>query len=149
MRGAGGQGLGFGVRARAAHTHPRAGGTHAGAGKKAFGSNDTPNNENWKQCAAMRGHQNNVVDLSWSPDGSLVASASLDNLVIIWEASSGHRLHTLKVCERWAGSSGLKRKLGGGQGMGGGCGGWSGAGSSHLTLTPPLCPPAAALLAFA
>jgi WD40 repeat protein len=47
----------------------------------------------------MRGHQNNVVDLSWSPDGSLIASASLDNLVIIWEVSSGQRLHTLKARE--------------------------------------------------
>lgn len=30
---------------------------------------------------------NNVVDVEWSPDGSLLASCSLDNLIVIWTAS--------------------------------------------------------------
>ena len=47
------------------------------------------------QVQALRGHDNNVVDLTWSPDGSLLASASLDNTVIIWEPASGRRVTTL------------------------------------------------------
>jgi hypothetical protein len=51
--------------------------------------------ENWRTRLVLRGHANNVVDLGWSPDDSRLASASLDNAVCIWDASSGQRLHTL------------------------------------------------------
>ena len=53
------------------------------------------NVENWRTRAVLRGHSNNVVDLGWSPDDSLLASASLDNAVCIWDVASGQRLHTL------------------------------------------------------
>ena len=33
---------------------------------------------------------NNVVDVGWSPDDSLLASCSLDNLIVIW-TSSGNK----------------------------------------------------------
>lgn len=66
-----------------------------GPGRAAFGTKDTPNLENWKQVALMRGHDANVTDLSWSPDARSIASSSLDNLVIIWEVRTGQRLHTL------------------------------------------------------
>ncbi|KAI3438112.1 hypothetical protein D9Q98_000553 [Chlorella vulgaris] len=51
--------------------------------------------ENWRNRFVLRGHGNNVVDLGWSPDDSLLASASLDNMVHIWDAGSGHHLRTL------------------------------------------------------
>lgn len=67
-----------------------------GPGKTAFGSNEPPSVENWRQMKAMRGHSSNVADLAWSPDERMVASASLDNLVIIWDVEAGHALHQLK-----------------------------------------------------
>jgi protein HIRA/HIR1 len=66
-----------------------------GTGSAAFGSTDAPSVENWKPSAALRGHHNNVTDLAWSPSGGLLASASLDNSVIVWDAASGHRVRTL------------------------------------------------------
>ncbi len=43
----------------------------------------------------MRGHTLNVADLAWCPDGSKLASASLDNLVVIWDAATGRQLAVL------------------------------------------------------
>ncbi|KAK9842260.1 hypothetical protein WJX81_003301 [Elliptochloris bilobata] len=66
-----------------------------GTGSAAFGSADAPSVENWRPIAALRGHSNNITDLAWSPDDSMLASASLDNTVFVWDAASGHRLKTL------------------------------------------------------
>jgi WD40 repeat protein len=42
----------------------------------------------------LRGHAKNVMDVAWSPDDTLLASASLDNYVFVWDAS-GARVATL------------------------------------------------------
>lgn len=42
----------------------------------------------------LRGHTNNVMDVGWSPDDSMLASASLDNLVLVWD-SHGQKRATL------------------------------------------------------
>ena len=44
----------------------------------------------------MIGHSENVNDISWSPNGKLMASASDDNKIIIWLVDSGARLLTLE-----------------------------------------------------
>ncbi|KAK2077565.1 hypothetical protein QBZ16_004410 [Prototheca wickerhamii] len=49
----------------------------------------TPNLENWRVKAALRGHANNVVDLAWSPDDSLLATASLDGTAAVWRPGAG------------------------------------------------------------
>eukprot|EP00798_Chlamydomonas_sp_ICE-L_P018440 gene18440-24915_t len=67
----------------------------AGQAKAAFGSNQVASLENWRQFQSLRGHDNNVVDLAWSPDDKFVATASLDNLVIIWDVASGGRVAVL------------------------------------------------------
>ena len=54
-----------------------------------LGSADPPNLENWRQVHALRGHRNNVTDVAWSVDDTMLASASLDNSVIVWDAASG------------------------------------------------------------
>ena len=68
----------------------------AGPGRAAFGSSDDPNVENWVNCQALRGHASDVIDLAWAPDDTMVASCSLDNLVIVWDPVTGQRLHTLR-----------------------------------------------------
>ncbi|RLM92152.1 protein HIRA isoform X1 [Panicum miliaceum] len=59
----------------------------AGSGTSEFGSGEPPDVENWKVIMTLRGHT--VVDLSWSPDDSTLASGSLDNTVHIWNMTNG------------------------------------------------------------
>ena len=56
--------------------------------------------EQWKCVHMLRGHSSDVLGLSWSPDQKFLASCSVDNSVIIWNAKelpqkltvlSGHR----------------------------------------------------------
>ena len=67
-----------------------------GPGKSAFGSSDAPNVENWSITGKYRGHSSDVIDIAWSPDDSMLASCSLDNLVIIWDCRSGALITTLR-----------------------------------------------------
>ena len=60
---------------------------HNGPGGGTLGGE--ANVENWRTKFLMKGHSSNVVDLSWSPDGMYLATASLDNTVIIWETETG------------------------------------------------------------
>jgi protein HIRA/HIR1 len=53
--------------------------------------------EDWRLKCMLRGHALNVIDLAWSPDDAQVATASLDNRVIIWDAASGKQLHTISA----------------------------------------------------
>lgn len=53
------------------------------------------NIENWRTKHVLRGHANNVMDISWSPDSTKLATVSLDNTVLIWDAATGARLATL------------------------------------------------------
>ena len=67
-----------------------------GPGRAAFGSSDAPNVENWVTCQHLRGHLSDVIDIAWAPDDSMLASCSLDNLVIVWDPATGQKVHTLK-----------------------------------------------------
>ncbi|XP_052203164.1 protein HIRA isoform X2 [Diospyros lotus] len=60
-----------------------------GSGTTEFGSGEPPDVENWKVAMTLRGHTADVVDLNWSPDDSILASASLDNTVHVWNMTSG------------------------------------------------------------
>lgn len=66
-----------------------------GQGQASFGNSEGPNIENWKVVLTLRGHSAGIPDLNWSPDDSLLASCSLDNLVLVWDAMTGQLLHTL------------------------------------------------------
>lgn len=65
-----------------------------GPGSSTLGGSGA-NLENWRTRSVLRGHTNNVVDLSWAPDDARLASASLDNSVRIWDAATGQLLRRL------------------------------------------------------
>jgi len=44
--------------------------------------------EQWGCLHQLRGHDGDVLDLSWSLDGGYLASCSIDNSIIIWSATS-------------------------------------------------------------
>ncbi|XP_003508028.1 chromatin assembly factor 1 subunit B isoform X3 [Cricetulus griseus] len=50
------------------------------------------NKENWTVIKTLRGHLEDVCDICWANDGTLMASASVDNTVIIWDASKGQKI---------------------------------------------------------
>ena len=59
-----------------------------------FGTNEPPPVENWKTSRRLIGHDNDVQDLAWSYDGSVLASVGLDSKIVVW---SGHTFEKLKV----------------------------------------------------
>lgn len=48
----------------------------------------TKNVENWKCCATLRGHGGDILDLAWSPQDRWIASCSVDNSIIVWDAQN-------------------------------------------------------------
>ena len=53
-----------------------------GVERSSFGTNY----EQWRCVHMLRGHNGDVLDLSWSPDQKYIASCSVDNSIIIWNA---------------------------------------------------------------
>jgi len=45
-----------------------------------------PVHEQWRCVHMLRGHASDVLDLSWSPDQKYLASCSVDNSIVIWNA---------------------------------------------------------------
>ncbi|KAL4744666.1 WD40-repeat-containing domain protein [Aspergillus terricola var. indicus] len=54
--------------------------------------------DNWNPCLhqMLEGHSKTVFSISWSPDGSLLASGSFDNTVRIWDPATGQCTLTLQ-----------------------------------------------------
>lgn len=56
------------------------------SGNIVFGTKNIVNIETWKCMFTLRSHSGDVLDLAWSPHDSYLASCSVDNTIIIWDA---------------------------------------------------------------
>ncbi|CAL1269936.1 unnamed protein product [Larinioides sclopetarius] len=53
------------------------------------------NQEDWYPLKLLRGHLEDIYDVSWSADGNFLVSASMDNTSIIWDMQKFQKVHIL------------------------------------------------------
>lgn len=54
------------------------------------------NKELWVVWKILRGHLEDIYDISWSPDGNFMVSGSVDNSAIVWDVQKGRSLNILQ-----------------------------------------------------
>ncbi|XP_067010569.2 chromatin assembly factor 1 subunit B [Anabrus simplex] len=59
-------------------------------------SESDANKEQWLTVRILRGHVEDVYDLSWSLDSSNLISGSMDNSAILWDVAKGRNIGILK-----------------------------------------------------
>ncbi|KAL7270515.1 HIR complex subunit [Rhizina undulata] len=69
----------------------------ATAPRPVFGSNETPHTETWRTYRRLAGHDNDVQDVGWSADSSILVSVGLDSKVVIWSGTTFERLKRIDV----------------------------------------------------
>ncbi|KAL3420738.1 histone transcription regulator (WD domain-containing protein) [Phlyctema vagabunda] len=62
-----------------------------------FGTNEQPPVENWKILKRLLGHDNDVQDLGWAHDNSIMVSVGLDSKIVVWSGHTFEKLKTIAV----------------------------------------------------
>ena len=62
-----------------------------------LGTNEAPPVENWRTIRRLIGHDNDVQDLGWSFDSSILVSVGLDSKVVVWSGHTFEKLKTLSI----------------------------------------------------
>ncbi|KAI5795776.1 TUP1-like enhancer of split-domain-containing protein [Geopyxis carbonaria] len=65
-------------------------------GRPIFGTGDS-HTEVWRTHRRLAGHDNDVQDLSWSADSSVLVSVGLDSKVVVWSGSTFERLKRIDL----------------------------------------------------
>ena len=60
-----------------------------------FGSNEAPPVEHWPVFRRLIGHENDVQDLGWSHDGTVLVSVGLDSKIAVWSGYTFEKLKTI------------------------------------------------------
>ena len=60
-----------------------------------FGSKEAPHTETWRTSRRLTGHDNDVQDIGWSADSSILVSVGLDSKVVVWSGHTFEKLRTL------------------------------------------------------
>ncbi|KAL9053459.1 MAG: hypothetical protein Q9162_004762 [Coniocarpon cinnabarinum] len=60
-----------------------------------FGSNEQPPVENWRIFRRLIGHENDIQDLGWSCDSSILVSVGLDSRIVVWSGYTFEKLKTI------------------------------------------------------
>lgn len=63
------------------------------SGNIVFGTKNIVNIETWKCMFTLRSHSGDILDLAWSPQDLYLASCSVDNSIIIWNAQKFPTVH--------------------------------------------------------
>ncbi|XP_003699444.2 chromatin assembly factor 1, p105 subunit [Megachile rotundata] len=58
-------------------------------------SDENENKEQWTSWKVLRGHLEDVYDISWSPDSNMLVSGSVDNTAILWDIHKGRSVAIL------------------------------------------------------
>ena len=67
----------------------------ATSNRQIFGSKEAPHAEAWRTCRRLSGHENDVQDIGWSADSSVLVSVGLDSKVVVWSGHTFEKLRTL------------------------------------------------------
>lgn len=63
------------------------------SGNIVFGTKNIVNIETWKCLFTLRLHSGDILDLAWSPQDIYLATASVDNSIIVWDAKKFPAAH--------------------------------------------------------